>query len=96
LPVEIGGDGYSENDEITISIPEGYDVESIPTKAFNLMSDYGSYIGSVEKTADNKLLFKRQIEIRPVHLPAEKFNDLRDFYKKMQQADGMKVVLKKK
>lgn len=96
LPIEIGGDGYSENDEITISLPAGYDVESIPTKAFNLTSDFGSYVGSVEKIADNKLLFKRQIEIRPVHLPAERFNDLRDFYKKMQQADGMKVVLKKR
>jgi hypothetical protein len=96
LPIEIGGDGYSENDEIIISLPTGYDVESIPTKAFNLTSDFGSYIGSVEKMADNKLLFKRQIQIRPVHLPAERFNDLRDFYKKMQQADGMKVVLKKR
>ena len=96
LPIEIGGDGYSENDEITISLPEGYDVESIPTKAFNLTSDFGSYVGSVEKLGDNKLLFKRQIEIRPVHLPADRFNDLRDFYKKMQQADGMKVVLKKR
>ena len=96
LPIEIGGDGYSENDEITISLPTGYDVESIPTKVFNLTSDFGSYIGSVEKIGDNKLLFKRQIEIRPVHLPAERFNDLRDFYKKMQQADGMKVVLKKR
>ena len=96
LPIAISGDGYSENDEITISMPPGYEVESIPTKTFNLTSDFGSYIGSVEKIKDNQLLFKRHIEIRPVQLSAEKFTDFRDFYKKMQQADSMKVVLVKR
>jgi Domain of Unknown Function with PDB structure (DUF3857)/Transglutaminase-like superfamily len=95
LPIEISGDGYSENDEITINIPEGYEVESIPTISFNMTSDFGSYIGSIEKIGNNKLLFKRQIEIRPVHILAERYNELRDFYKKMQQADDMKIVLKK-
>ena len=96
LPIEIGGDGYSENDEVTFTIPDNYDVETIPTKAFDIKSDFGNYTATIEKVGDNVLVYKRQIEIRPVKIAAERFNDLRDFYKKIQQADGTKVVLKKK
>jgi transglutaminase-like putative cysteine protease len=96
LPIEIGGDGYAEKDEVTFTLPDGYDVESIPTKEFDLKSEFGSYKATIGKVDDNKLLYKRQLEIRPVKIPAERFNDLRDFYKKIQQADGTKVVLKKK
>jgi transglutaminase-like putative cysteine protease len=96
LPVEIGGDGYAENDEVMFSLPENYEIESIPTKEFDIQSEFGSYKVSIVKSGENKLLYKRQLEIRPVHIPAERFNELRDFYKKMQQADATKVVLKKK
>jgi hypothetical protein len=34
--------------------------------------------------------------IKPVAQPAEKFTEFRDFYRKMQQADAAKVVLKVK
>ncbi len=96
LPIEIGGDGYAEKDEVTFTMPTDYDVESIPTKEFDLKSEFGSYKVTIEKIGDNKIVYKRQLEIRPVKIPAERFNDLRDFYKKMQQADATKVILKKK
>ncbi|MBL7816485.1 MAG: DUF3857 and transglutaminase domain-containing protein [Saprospiraceae bacterium] len=96
LPIEIGGDGYAENDEVTFTMPEGYDVETIPTKEFDYKSEFGYYKATIERAGDNKLVYKRQLEIRPVHIAADRFNDLRDFYKKIQQADTTKVILKKK
>ena len=96
LPIEIGGDGYSENDEVTFTIPEGYEVESIPTKEFDLKSEFGAYKMTIEKVGNNQLVYKRQLEIRPVKAAADRFNDLRDFYKKIQQTDATKVILKKK
>ena len=80
-PIEVSGSGYSESDNVSIDIPIGYEVENIPTKAFDLKSEYGSYKASIEQNAD-KINFKRQLTILPTSQPAEKFNDFRDFYKK--------------
>ena len=96
LPIEIGGDGYAESDEVTFTLPETYAVESIPTKEFDLKSEFGSYKVTIERVGETQLVYKRQLEIRPVKIAADRFNDLRDFYKKMQQADATKVILKKK
>jgi transglutaminase-like putative cysteine protease len=92
-PIEAGGTGYTETVETTLNLPEGYDVETIPTPKTELTSIYGNYSSTIEKS-DKSVVFKRTMTIKPVNQPAEKFNEFRDFYKKMQQADAAKVVLK--
>jgi transglutaminase-like putative cysteine protease len=94
-PIEAGGSGYTETVETTLNLPEGYDVETIPTPKTELNSIYGSYSSTIEKS-ERSVIFRRTVTIKPVNQPAEKFNEFRDFYKKMQQADAAKVVLKAK
>jgi hypothetical protein len=94
-PIEAGGSGYTETVETTLNLPEGYDVETIPTAKVELTSIYGSYSSTTEKS-EKSVIFRRTMTIKPVNQPAEKFNEFRDFYKKMQQADAAKVVLKAK
>jgi transglutaminase-like putative cysteine protease len=94
-PIEAGGSGYTETVETTLNLPEGYDVETIPTPKTELNSIYGSYSSTIEKL-EKSVIFRRTMTIKPVNQPAEKFNEFRDFYKKMQQADAAKVVLKVK
>lgn len=84
--------GYMEEDQITISFPENYHIESIPEEAMNIESDYGIYNMSIEKKA-GELIYHRQLKIVPTELPADRYNELRDFYKKIEKADKMKVVL---
>jgi transglutaminase-like putative cysteine protease len=92
-PIEAGGSGYTETVETTLNLPEGYDVETIPTPKMELTSIYGSYSSTTEKS-EKSVIFRRTMTIKPVNQPADKFNEFRDFYKKMQQADAAKVVLK--
>ncbi len=92
-PIEAGGSGYSETVETTLNLPDGYDVETIPTPKTELNSIYGSYSSTIEKS-EKAVIFRRTMTIKPVAQPAEKFTEFREFYKKMQQADAAKVVLK--
>ena len=94
-PIEAGGSGYTETVETTLNLPEGYDVETIPTPKIDLNSIYGSYASTIEKF-EKSIIFRRTMTIKPVSQPAEKFTEFRDFYKKMQQADAAKVILKAK
>jgi transglutaminase-like putative cysteine protease len=94
-PIEAGGSGYTETVETILNLPEGYDVETIPTPKTDLNSIYGSYASTIEKS-EKSVIFRRTMTIKPVNQPAEKFNEFRDFYKKMQQADAAKVILKAK
>ncbi|MBN1145077.1 MAG: DUF3857 domain-containing transglutaminase family protein [Bacteroidales bacterium] len=80
-------------DTITISIPDGYQVESIPG-AIKTESRFGTY--SLESSArDNALICIRRIEMRKGKFPADSYNELVDFYKKVVTADNSKVSLKK-
>ena len=94
-PIEAGGSGYTETVETTLNLPEGYDVETVPTPKTDLNSIYGNYSSTIEKS-EKAIIFKRTMTIKPVAQPAEKFTEFRDFYRKMQQADAAKVVLKVK
>lgn len=94
-PIEAGGTGYTETVETTLNLPEGYDIETIPTPKTELNSIYGAYTSSIEK-GEKSVVFRRTMTINPVNQPAEKFTEFRDFYKKMQQADAAKVILKAK
>jgi hypothetical protein len=89
--------GYVESDEITLKLPEGYEVESIPNETMNLTSEFGEYTLKVESNAEaGQLVYTRKLKILPIELPAERYNDLRAFYQKVTKADKMKLVLVEK
>lgn len=84
--------GYSEENQITFEIPTEFRVESIAEESLLLESEFGTYSMRIEQEP-NKLIYHRKLKIFPVDLPAEQYNDLRDFYKKVAKADKMKMVL---
>ncbi len=83
---------YSKIDTISITLPEGYKVESLPEKQSKLESSFGEYSFDVE-LKDRTLIYTRKLVEKPAILPAEKFEEVRNFYKQIAKADGMKVVL---
>lgn len=86
--------GYVESDEITLHLPEGYEVESIPKSAIELTSEFGDYTIDIENNKETgQLVYKRKLKILPVDLPAERYDALREFYLQIAKMDKMKVVL---
>ena len=84
--------GYTEEDKITITIPAGYNVESLPGEDFLLESAFGKFSLKTSQS-EGVITIVRQLEILPVRLPAEEYNAWRDFYKEIAKMDGAKVVL---
>ena len=95
LPVEVSEPDYREQDVVTFVLPDGYDIEAMNTQIVEFSSDYGHYTAQLVRNGNN-VVYNRTLDIKQVKLPPEKFNDLRDFYKKIQQADNAKIILKKK
>ncbi|MEL6987346.1 MAG: DUF3857 and transglutaminase domain-containing protein [Bacteroidota bacterium] len=84
---------YIEENEITIMIPEFFELESYPKESVSINSEFGSYDLEVFEQ-DGNLSIKRKLEVKPIQVPAEKYNDLRAFYKQIQKADNSKIVAK--
>lgn len=95
IKISYSGEGYTNKDLITLTVPEGYEVESIPEKEIQISSDYGNYEVKITQEA-NKVIYSRSLQIKSIDLPAEKYNELRDFYNAIIKADKMKLVLVKK
>lgn len=89
--------GYMESDEVTLHVPEGFEVESIPNESLELTSEFGEYVIQVENNVETgQLVYKRKLKILPVDLPAERYEELRSFYQQIAKADKMKLVLVEK
>ncbi|MEM1320255.1 MAG: DUF3857 and transglutaminase domain-containing protein [Bacteroidota bacterium] len=86
---------FSEENHFKFKLPEGYEIESIPEKALKLDTEFGTYELQIEQQ-EEALSYTRSLVIKPVKLPAERYGELRDFYKKITKMDKMKVVLVKK
>lgn len=83
--------GYTSVDSLEYKLPLGYKVETIPAEV-NVSTDFGSYKLCCKVDKD-KLQITRSIQINEVKLPASKYNEMYDFYKKMSMADNSKAIL---
>ena len=81
----------TEHNTITFSIPEGYEVEHLPaTKNWN--SEYGIF--EMEAAVHGKsITVTRKHQHHMFSAPAEEYNEVRDFFKKIEKADRSKIVL---
>ena len=94
LPIMIKR-AFTEQDSITIHLPEGYKVESLPESETTVTSDFGEYkVQIVEK--EGVLTLHRSLQIQSMELPAEAYDDFRSFYKEVAKMDDRKMVLVKK
>ena len=84
--------GYIEQDTIVLNIPEGFSIESIPAESTLLTTEFGVYSSQISRQ-EKGLVLVRRLELKPVHLPADRYNDWRNFLRDVARADGMKVVL---
>jgi len=78
-----------------ITIPEGYEIESLPTPlAIAMEENIGSFKYNISQ-AGRQIQVSAAIEINYANIPADFYVTLRDFYKKMLEKQNEKVVLKK-
>ncbi len=84
---------YCDTDSIQFTLPDGYEMESIPEKKA-IESDFGNYY-SEAKQDGNKVTYIRKVEYKKFDLPAERYDDLRNYKKAVVRADKAKLVLKK-
>ena len=85
--------GYEDTDQITYTLPQGYKAEYIP-KDIVLESEFGKYTAKAV-LKDNAIVYTRVQQMNSKKYPAEKYQSLVDFYKKIYQADKQKAVLAK-
>ncbi|RFZ90902.1 DUF3857 domain-containing protein [Mucilaginibacter conchicola] len=85
--------GYTDEDEITYTLPKGYRPDSDPW-VVNLSQPFGKYRASVTITGD-KLIYKRRIEIIDGTYDKEVYSKLVEFYQKIADNDAYTVSLVK-
>ena len=87
--------GYYDMDEIAITLPEGYQVESLPDP-FELVTQYGECRTSIAKNKDNTLTYKREVLLKNGHYGNSEYEGYRLFREQIARNDNAKVVLTKK
>lgn len=89
-PIALGMD-YIDVDTTVIEIPEGYQLESLPS-AFNIDGKFGKFASSTE-LKENKIYYYRRMERIGGEFPAA---ELVKFYDQIYKTDRSRVVLIKK
>ena len=93
LPFEIDR-GYTDEDEILVTIPEGYSIEAKPSNV-ELSTEFGSY--EIEFiSADNKsMLCKRKLILFKGLYENTKFESYRKFRETIAKTDNSKMLISK-
>ncbi len=94
LPLKIKR-GFKDIDEVEITLPSNYKVESLPQKK-TIENKFGSYVSEVIAKDENTLIYKREFVINDGEFPKEDYSDFRNFYKDVAKQDNSKVALIKK
>jgi len=84
---------YNDDDEISYTLPKGYNVEFIP-KDITITSEFGSYAAKFS-VKDNMIVYNRVQTMNDKQYPPEKYAEYVEFYKKIYQADKQKAILAK-
>ncbi|TDQ12097.1 DUF3857 domain-containing protein [Pedobacter metabolipauper] len=91
LPLYINR-GYTDEDEIIYTIPEGYTIEIKP-KDQEIRSPFGIYAVSIKQNG-SKLYYTRKISINQGTYAPEKYAEYATFINRINQADHDKIVFK--
>lgn len=87
--------GYYDTDEITINLPEGYELEAMPS-AVSVKEKFGEYKSEYIKTASNTILYKRELLVNRGYYEKNDYDAFRQFMENIARNDNAKVVLLKK
>jgi hypothetical protein len=85
---------YREIDTVSIAIPAGYTPEAQP-KDISLQTNFGKFQIRTIISGD-KVTYYRQLDRYRGRFQASKFNEIREFYNSVYEADRSQIVLVKK
>jgi len=85
--------GRYQNDTITIRIPEGYSIETLP-KAVEIESPYGYFKSNIIEDA-GQLIYTQTLELKKGRFPATEFEEMKKFYNRIEIFQNGKIGLKK-
>ena len=85
---------YRDKDEISIELPEGYQIESKP-KDRKLETPFGKYILTT-KLEGNKIIYSRLMEQFSGRFAPKMQKEIVEFFKEVYSADRSRIVLVKK
>lgn len=85
--------GYLDNDTISISIPENYQVESVP-KDMNLSFPFG-HIQSRVEIKENRMIVTQCLFVKKGIYPVSQIEEFRTFSESIKKAYNGKIILKK-
>lgn len=91
-PVMLESNSFAEN--VTVNLPTGFTVDEMPD-AVSLQTPFGKYSTTYQVTG-SKLVYTRSLTVNRSTVPVEKYNDVRDFFSKIRDAEQSPVVLIKK
>jgi hypothetical protein len=86
--------GYTDEDEISYTLPEGYHVDLRPTNV-SIDKPFGKFSATVIING-NKLIFKRRMQVLDGTYSKDTYQDLVDFYQSVVESDNNNVTLAKK
>ena len=86
---------YHNIDTIVYKIPKGYKIEGKPEE-INLVSSFGNFSSKVSKYGEDEILYVRSLEIKDYEIPADNYNEYRQFFAGVVKSDRSQVVLVKK
>ncbi|MEX0998189.1 MAG: DUF3857 domain-containing protein [Flavobacteriaceae bacterium] len=87
--------GFYETTTFDLKLPEGYEIEAIPT-VLNTSSPFGDYRVDIQKNEDHSLTFTRHFLLKAGIYPKESYTDFREFLSNTALRDNLKIVLIKK
>ena len=85
--------GYTEDDNITYTIPEGYRLEKTPLN-INIDKPFGKFTTTMELKG-NQLVYKRKLQLIDGTYDKDTYQDLVDFFQDVVDADNYTVSLVK-
>jgi len=83
---------FTEDDEISLKLPEGYVVEEPPYRRRAGLSYAGYEINTVLQ--DRLLVTKRKMRLEGLQFPPDKYEELKNFFSVVQKGDGGQAVLR--
>ena len=89
----VSNDDYTETNDIYIGIPADYSVEYLPPSTS--FEAFGNNFIQEVKIADRSIHIHQQLKNAPMHLTAEEYQQLCQFYIDMTKAMNQKIILKK-
>ncbi len=87
--------GFLDSDEITITLPEGFTIESLPLN-FELKTKFGEYKTEIIKKDEKNFIYKRSFSIIKGNYSNVEYEENRLFFDALSRNDNAKIVLLKK